>query len=69
MIVQICREARYESIFPIVPNGVDTSKSDLVRGRVRVDPTNGPLEFYLKFNGAYAWAAHIAALRRALAGG
>jgi peptidoglycan/xylan/chitin deacetylase (PgdA/CDA1 family) len=68
-LVQICRDARYESIFTVVPKEVDTSTPDLVRGRVRVDPSDGLLEFYLKFNGAYAWAAHFAAWRHAVAGG
>src|SRR5262249_30713764 len=67
-LVQLCREARYEHIFTIVPEEVDTASPDLVRARTRVDPSDGPLEFYLKFNGAYAWRAVLPALRRALAG-
>ena len=39
-----------------------------VRGRVKVDPFDGPMEFFLKYNGAYAWAPYFSSLKRKLRG-
>jgi peptidoglycan/xylan/chitin deacetylase (PgdA/CDA1 family) len=65
--VEACREAGYQRVFDIVPRRADPLGSDFVRGRVRVDPSDGRLEFYLKMRGAYAWMPRASALKRALA--
>ena len=57
-IVQLCRAAGYDYVFSIIPNPVDTTRSDFVRGRVKVDPFDGSVEFFLKYHGAYAWVSH-----------
>lgn len=64
--IKLCRTAGYEAVFTTVPSPVDTTSSDLVRGRVKVDPFDGRLEFFLKYNGAYAWIPYISALKRRL---
>jgi peptidoglycan/xylan/chitin deacetylase (PgdA/CDA1 family) len=64
--VAMCRAAGYESVFCILAHGVDTTNSELLRGRTKVDPFDGPLEFFLKFNGAYEWTAHTTALGQKL---
>jgi peptidoglycan/xylan/chitin deacetylase (PgdA/CDA1 family) len=65
-ILALCRDAGYEQVFSINPHSVDTTSSDFVRGRVRVEPFDGRLEFLLKYNGAYAWASYVTSLRRTL---
>jgi peptidoglycan/xylan/chitin deacetylase (PgdA/CDA1 family) len=60
--LEACRAAGYEFVFSILAEDVDTSNSEFVRGRVKVEPSDGPLEFFLKFNGAYEWTAHLRSL-------
>jgi peptidoglycan/xylan/chitin deacetylase (PgdA/CDA1 family) len=64
--IELCRVAGYEYVFSSTPNPVDTTSSDFVRGRVKVDPFDGSLEFFLKYNGAYAWVSHVSSLKRKL---
>jgi len=63
-VVQACREAGYERVFAVEPRHADASGRDFVHGRVSVDPHDGPLAFYLKAHGAYAWMTYASALKR-----
>jgi peptidoglycan/xylan/chitin deacetylase (PgdA/CDA1 family) len=65
-VVKYCKAAGYRAAFSTIPTCVDTTKPGYVRGRVKVDPFDGRLEFFLKYNGAYAWAAHVASLKARL---
>lgn len=62
----MCRAAGYQAAYSIKPQEIDTSASELLRGRTKVDPSDGPIEFYLKFNGAYEWCGYAAPLMNAL---
>jgi peptidoglycan/xylan/chitin deacetylase (PgdA/CDA1 family) len=64
--VAACEAAGYEAIFSILPEEVDTTSSKILRGRTSVDPSDGPIEFFLKFSGGYAWATQIAPVTRRL---
>jgi peptidoglycan/xylan/chitin deacetylase (PgdA/CDA1 family) len=64
--IDICRAAGYEAAFSTVPVSVDTTGEAFVRGRVKVDPFDRPIEFFLKINGAYAWVPYLASLKRGL---
>jgi peptidoglycan/xylan/chitin deacetylase (PgdA/CDA1 family) len=64
--VAMCSRAGYEHVYSIVPEEVDTTKPEILRGRTKVEPSDGLVEFFLKFNGAYVWMAHIAELRQKL---
>ncbi|WP_454630051.1 polysaccharide deacetylase family protein [Bradyrhizobium cenepequi] len=64
--VELCRMAGYEAVFSTTPTPVDTTASAFVRGRVKVDPFDWPLEFFLKLNGAYGWASYASSLKRKL---
>lgn len=63
-LIPICREAGYERIFTCMP--ALANLSGLVQGRVRVDPTDLPLEFHLKLMGAYRWMPMAIAWKRRL---
>ncbi len=63
-VVELCREAGYDHVYTNIPKPVDLSSDEFVRGRVLVDPTDGPLEFYLKMSGAYAWMGHVSAAKK-----
>jgi N-acetylglucosaminyl-diphospho-decaprenol L-rhamnosyltransferase len=58
-VLQACNEAGYDFVYSTIPENVDTSMPEMLRGRVRVDPWDGPIEFFLKFNGAYGWLAYL----------
>jgi peptidoglycan/xylan/chitin deacetylase (PgdA/CDA1 family) len=64
--VALCRAALYKTVYSIIPEEVDTTTDELLRGRTKTDPSDGPLEFFLKFSGAYEWMAYSGALKRAL---
>ena len=54
----------YRFIYGIFPDECDTTAAQTLRGRIRVDPWDSPLEFYLKANGAYAWFGKWRALKK-----
>jgi peptidoglycan/xylan/chitin deacetylase (PgdA/CDA1 family) len=64
--VEMCRAAGYEAVYSIEARGVDTTSNEILRGRTKVDPTDSPLEFFLKFQGAYEWMSSTAAARKRL---
>ena len=64
--VAMCRAAGYETVYSITAQEVDTSSSELLRGRTKVDPSDGPIEFFLKFNGAYQWMGYTVPLKKTL---
>ena len=43
--VAMCRAAGYETAYSITAQEVDTTSSELLRGRTKVDPSDGPIEF------------------------
>ena len=65
-VVGACRQAGYERVFGIDPWPADPAGQDFVRGRVPVDPNDGPLLFHLKARGAYRWMVYASALKRRL---
>lgn len=62
----MCRAALYETVYSIIPEDVDTNSHGYVRGRTKTEPSDGRLEFFLKFNGAYEWMRYSIAVKRAL---
>jgi peptidoglycan/xylan/chitin deacetylase (PgdA/CDA1 family) len=62
--VELCRAAGYDYVFSIVPRPVNTGDPSCVRGRVQVEPFDGPVEFFLKFSGAYAWVSYVSAMKK-----
>jgi peptidoglycan/xylan/chitin deacetylase (PgdA/CDA1 family) len=63
-LVEVCREAGYERIYTTLPAFAFELPSEFVVGRVRVDPTDWPLEFRLKLAGAYRWLPMIISWKR-----
>jgi len=62
--IPLCREAGYRRVFTCVPELANPA--EFVFGRIRVDPTDWPLEFHLKLMGAYRWLPMAIALKRRL---
>jgi len=58
-IIEHCKNAGYIVGFSDAPMQVDPVRSGFLRGRIHTDPSDGPLEFYLKINGAYAWMSDV----------
>jgi peptidoglycan/xylan/chitin deacetylase (PgdA/CDA1 family) len=58
-------QAGYDALFTTAAENVDPADVKMLRGRIRVDPWDGPIEFLLKFSGAYAWLPKIPRLFRA----
>lgn len=64
--VAMCRAAGYQTVYSVTPEEVDTTDSEILRGRTKVDPSDGPIEFFLKFNGGYEWMRYAATLKKTL---
>jgi len=54
-LVAYCREAGYQRVFTTMPENAFVSADEFVTGRVKADPSDWRLEFYLKCVGAYRW--------------
>jgi N-acetylglucosaminyl-diphospho-decaprenol L-rhamnosyltransferase len=63
-VMEACRLAGYDHVYTTIPENVDPSMPKIARGRVKVDPWDGPITFFLKFNGAYGWIAPLKSLLR-----
>lgn len=63
-LVRLCREAGYQRVFSTLPYLAFRERKEFVVGRVRVDPTDWPLEFHLKLVGAYRWLPFAIELKR-----
>ena len=58
-VVTLCKDAGYKYVFTIEPEPIEIGRNDFVRGRVKADPSDGRLEFYLKCQGCYAWVSRL----------
>jgi Polysaccharide deacetylase len=65
-LLDLCREAGYRRVFTGLPYLAYSSPEEFETGRVRVDPTDWPLEFHLKIMGAYCWLPAAFELKRQL---
>jgi peptidoglycan/xylan/chitin deacetylase (PgdA/CDA1 family) len=65
-LVDYCREAGYQRVFTTLPTFAFADPEEFVVGRVRVDPTDWPLEFRLKLAGAYRWLPYAFAIKKKL---
>jgi peptidoglycan/xylan/chitin deacetylase (PgdA/CDA1 family) len=63
-LCQVCREAGYRRVFTTLPVFALAEPDEFIVGRVRVDPTDWPLEFRLKLAGAYRWLPIAFQLKR-----
>jgi peptidoglycan/xylan/chitin deacetylase (PgdA/CDA1 family) len=63
-LVDVCRSAGYQRVFTTLPGFAFQDSREYVVGRVRVDPTDWPLEFRLKLAGAYGWLPKAFAIKR-----
>jgi peptidoglycan/xylan/chitin deacetylase (PgdA/CDA1 family) len=67
-LVEICHEAGYQRVFSTLPHFAFKEPREFVTGRVRVDPTDWPLEFRLKIAGAYRWLPWAYEVKRKIFG-
>ena len=63
-LVALCHEAGYRRVFTTLPKFALSRADEFVVGRIRVDPTDWPLEYRLKLAGAYRWLPLAFALKR-----
>lgn len=63
-LIALCREAGYRRVFTIESELGLSQANGFVSGRFSVEPTDWPLEFFLKLVGAYRWLAPVCALKR-----
>src|SRR5260370_1063708 len=61
-----CGSAGYERVFSMMPVLALSNPREFVTGRVGVEPTDWPLEFWLKASGSYRWLTYAFRAKRAL---
>jgi peptidoglycan/xylan/chitin deacetylase (PgdA/CDA1 family) len=64
--LELARECGYTHVFTIEPMRLNDSRNEFTVGRVRIEPSDWPIEFRLKAIGAYRWMVHASALKRRL---
>jgi peptidoglycan/xylan/chitin deacetylase (PgdA/CDA1 family) len=64
--LQIAKECGYTRTYTIEPARLSGFDDEFTIGRVRVEPSDWPIEFRLKAIGAYRWMVHASALKRRL---
>lgn len=65
-LVRLCRAAGYRRAFKSTPAFAADDRHEFLIGRVRVDPSDWPIEFYLKMVGGYRWLPAAIAVKRRL---
>ena len=65
--IEACRKAGYSRVFSIEPSRAFKTPDEFVTGRVLVDPSDWPLEFFLKIQGGYCWLPWAYRLKRKMA--
>ena len=60
-VVELCKLAGYRYVYAADAIKVKDTEFNFVRGRIKVDPSDGEFEFFLKINGAYKWTSIIRA--------
>jgi len=65
-LVGWCREAGYERVFTSVPTGAFKCPDEYVTGRIKAEPTDWPIESYLKLLGCYRWIPYAVSLKQML---
>ncbi|MGA2003869.1 MAG: polysaccharide deacetylase family protein [Terriglobales bacterium] len=63
-LVAAARDAGYRRVYTTLPAFAFEDGNDFVIGRVRVDPTDWPMEFRLKLSGAYRWLPIVFSAKR-----
>jgi peptidoglycan/xylan/chitin deacetylase (PgdA/CDA1 family) len=65
-LVEMCRATGYRRVFKSTPAFTSDDRHEFLVGRVRVDPSDWPIEFHLKMLGAYRWLPAAIAVKRRL---
>ena len=56
-LVELCKAAGYRHVHLADATAFKSTDFNFVRGRIKVDPSDGEFEFFLKINGAYNWTS------------
>jgi len=54
-LVDQAKQVGYTRVFSILPGPAFVGNDEYITGRIRVDPTDWPIEFRMKVLGAYSW--------------
>ena len=65
-LIDLARDAGYHRVFTTLPTLAFANPHEFAVGRVRVDPTDWPLEYRLKLAGAYRWLPWAFAIKKRL---
>jgi peptidoglycan/xylan/chitin deacetylase (PgdA/CDA1 family)/glycosyltransferase involved in cell wall biosynthesis len=63
-LIKQARAAGYHHLFSSEPVPAQRTPNEYVSGRIRTDPTDWPIEFWLKIQGAYRWLPGAFGLKR-----
>jgi peptidoglycan/xylan/chitin deacetylase (PgdA/CDA1 family) len=63
-LIDWCRDAGYKRVFSTMPGNAFRNQGEFLSGRVKVEPTDWPIEFRLKLMGAYRWLPYAISWKR-----
>ncbi len=63
-ILRLCDQTGYQRVFLCRPESEFHSTDSFIAGRIRADPSDWSIEFYLKLVGAYDWLASVLRLKK-----
>jgi len=58
-LLRMCKDAGYTRVFTVEPVSAFSRANEFICGRVIVDPSDWPIEFWLKIRGAYRWLSLV----------
>jgi peptidoglycan/xylan/chitin deacetylase (PgdA/CDA1 family) len=65
-IIELCKNAAYKRVFVNLPTSSILKAEDYVIGRISVSLQDWPIEYRLKFLGAYQWLPYVVKMKRRL---
>ena len=63
-VLEICKSVGFKYVYTTDVESIKCVGFNFARGRVKVDPSDGKVEFFLKINGAYGWVSKTKLIAR-----
>ncbi len=63
-LIEVCRQVGFSRVFTTLPHPALRTPKEFVSGRVGVEASDWPIEFWLKVHGAYCWLPAAYFLKR-----
>lgn len=66
-LIEMCKSAGYRHVYTSEYKSIHVENYSLLRGRIKVDPFDSRIEFFLKIRGAYSWLSVVRLIKSKVA--